>query len=178
MDNKTKVLEWLQEAPFSDPDHVTKPDFSYEDWFKRGRSLPESIETLVELLEREDLKNPSGNGMRAAYALGWIGDKRKRLRDALLRALDSKDVSLRVEAASALGRQGDATFLPTLQKLLRNAKEDVNVRANACIAIGRLRVPSSEALLKQTLQDSDPFIVSCAKKALRLHAGGESDGAK
>jgi hypothetical protein len=174
-----EVLDWLKEAPFSDPDHMRlKPDFSYEDWFARGRSLPESIETLIKLLEREDLMHPSGNGMRTAYALGWIGDKRKRAIDALLRSLGSKDVALRVEATSALGRQGDETVLPTLEKLLTNKKEDVNVRANAIIAIGRLQLPSSEALIRQTLNDSDPFIVRCAEEALRLHGGGESERSK
>ena len=136
------------------------------------------METLVELLEQEDLMHPSGNGMRAAYALGWIGDKSKRVVDVLLRSLGSKDVALRVEATAALGRQGDASVLPALEKLLTDKKEDVNVRANACIAIGRLRVPSSEVLLRQTLHDSDPFLVRCAEEALRLHAGGESGHSK
>jgi len=167
------VIDWLNEASFGDERRaMLYPNFSYEDWFARGRALPDSIETLIELLEQEDLMRPSGDGMRAAYALGWIGDKRKRAVDALLRSLGSKDVTLRVEAASALGRQGDATVLPILEKLLTNKNEDVNVRANACIAIGRLRVPSSEALLRQTLHDSDPFIVRCAQEALRLHGGG------
>lgn len=173
-----KVLDWLKEAPFSDPNLMElKPNFSYEDWFARGRSLPGSIETLIELLEQEDLMHPSGNGMRAAYALGWIGDRSKRVVDVLLRSLGSKDVALRVEATAALGRQGDASVLPTLEKLLADKKDDVNVRANACIAIGRLRVPSSEALLRQTLHDSDPFLVRCAEEALRLH-GGESGHSK
>jgi HEAT repeats len=174
-----KVLDWLKEAPFSDPNLMDlKPNFSYEDWFARGRSLPGNIETLIELLEQEDLTHPSGNGMRAAYALGWIGDKRRRGVDALLRCLGSKDRALRIEATSALGRQGDATVLPILEKLLTNNKEDINVRANACIAVGRLRVPSSEVLLRQTLHDSDPFLVRCAEEALRLHGGGESGHSK
>jgi hypothetical protein len=174
-----KVLDWLKEAPLTDPILMRlRGNFSYEDWFVRGRSLPNSIETLIELLEQEDLTHPSGNGMRAAYALGWIGDKRRRGVDALLRSLGSKDVTLRVEATSALGRQGDASVLPTLEKLLTNKKEDINVRANACIAIGRLRVPSSEVLLRQTLHDSDPFLVRCAEEALRLYAGGENQHSK
>ena len=173
--NKTKEQEWLREAPFDDPKALAaNPHFSYDESFARGRSLPEGVDTLVELLEQEDLMHRSGNGMRAAYALGWIGDRSKRVVDVLLRSLGSKDVPLRVEATAALGRQGDASVLPTLEKLLADKKDDVNVRANACIAIGRLRVPSSEVLLRQTLHDSDPFLVRCAEEALRLHAGGES----
>jgi HEAT repeat protein len=174
-----KVLAWVREAPFSDPNLMRlRPSFSYEDWFARGRAMPNAVETLIELLEKEDLTRPSGDGMRLAYALGWIGDKRRRGINALLRALGSKDITLRIEAVAALGRLGDRAVLAVLEELLKNEREDVNVRGNACIAIGRLRVPSSEALLKETLQDNDPFIVSCAKEALRLHAGGESEESK
>ena len=91
---------------------------------REASSLPEGVDTLIELLEQEDLMHPSGNGMRAAYALGWIGDRSKRVVDVLLRSLGSKDVALRVEATAALGRQGDASVLPTLEKLLTNKKDD------------------------------------------------------
>ncbi len=164
------VLAWLKEAPFDNPDAVgAKSDFSYDQWFARGRALPGAIDTLIELLEQEDLQHPSGLGMRAAYALGWIGDRRRRGVEALLRSLNSSDPALRMEAASGLGRQGDASVLPVLEKLLGNPEEDVNVRANACIAIGRLGAPSSLPLLRQTLQDPNPFLAACAREALRLH---------
>jgi HEAT repeats len=164
-----KVEEWVNEAPFDDPlKQQQTPSFSYEDWFKRGRALPSVNETLINLLQKEDLEKPSGNGMRVAYALGWVGDKRKQIVEILLRAINSKDLSLRIEAVSALGRQGDAAVLPTLEKLLTNKQENSNVRGNACISIGRLGVPSSDKLLTDALNDSDPFIVSCAKEGLRL----------
>lgn len=164
-----KVEEWVKEPPFDNPiEQQQKPNFSYEDWFKRGRALPSVVETLIKLLEQEDPENPSDVGMRVAYALGWLGDKRKQAIEVLSKALKSKDLNLRIEAVSALGRQGDASVLPTLEKLLLNKEEDVNVRGNACVAIGRLKVPSSEKLLTNALNDSDPFIVSCAKEGLRL----------
>lgn len=163
-----KVKVWLMKAPFDDPTRARDPNFSYEDWFDEGRTLPQSVEILIELLEKEDLQEPSGDGMRTAYALGWIGDKRKPAIDALLRGLGSKDVAFRVEAVAALGRLGDKSVLPNLEQLLSDEKEDVNVRANACISIGRLGVPSSETLLRDMLNDSDPFLVQCAEEALRL----------
>ncbi len=167
-----EVMEWVREAPFDDPSAMQrKPDFSYEDWFARGRSLPEAVETLVETLKREDLAHPSGDGMRLAYALGWIGDRRKEIVDVLLRSLGSHDVRLRMEAAAALGRQGDAAVLPVLQRLLADTKDDVNVRANACVAIGRIGSPSSEASLEAVRADKDPFLASCAEEALRLLRG-------
>lgn len=164
-----KVEEWIKEPPFDDPlEQQKKPDFSYEDWFKRGRALPNVVESLIELLKREDLENPSGNGMRTAYGLGWIGDKRPQITEALLRCLPSKDLNLRIEAVAALGRQSDASIVPTLAKLLLDKNENINVRGNACISIGRLKAPSSEKLLTDALNDEAPFIVLCAKEGLRL----------
>ena len=166
---KTRVREWLAKAPFDDPQALrAQPNFSYDEWLATGRSLPESIETLIELLEREDLQHPSGNGMRAAYALGWIGDRRRRAVDALLRSLGSSDVTLRVEATAALGRQGSVAVLPMLEKLLTDTKGDVNVRANACISIGRLAPPSGKAILRKALNDRDPSIARAAAEALRI----------
>lgn len=169
------VITWVREAPFSNPDLAAKhPNFTYDDWFARGRAMRNSVDTLTELLEKEDLKKPSGDGMRVAYALGWIGRKGdKRALTALSRSLGSADVALRIEAASALGRIGDATALSTLESLLKNKIEDINVRANACIAIGRLRQPGSAPLLEETLKEKNSFLAACAKEALRLHGGGQ-----
>jgi hypothetical protein len=166
-----KVVAWVREAPFDNPERLrATPDFSYEEWFARGRALPDAAETLIEMLEREDLQRPSGDGMRVAYALGWIGDRRPRAIDALLRSLGSKDITLRIEATAALGRLGDPRVLPVLERLLRDEKEDVNVRGNACLSIGRLGIPESGPLLRETLRDGSDFLVACAKEALRLHA--------
>lgn len=106
--------------------------------------------------------------MRVAFALGWIADKRKEGVGALLRGLDSSDIRLRIEAASALGRQGDASVLPVLEALIKNEREDVNVRANALIAVGRIGSPSSEPTLRSMLANENPFLVTCAREALRL----------
>lgn len=164
-----QVEEWVKEPPFDDPvEQQKKPDFSYEDWFKRGRALPNAVETLIQLLDREKLEEPSGNGMRAAYGLGWIGDKRPEITKALLRCIYSKDLNLRIEAVSALGRQSNASVVPTLEKLVLDKEENANVRGNACIAIGRLKAPTSEKILTDALNDSDSFVVLCAKEGLRL----------
>lgn len=166
------VVTWVREAPFDNPIAMqTTPNFSYEEWMARGRALPGAIETLIAMLDHEDLRHPSGDGMRTAYALGWIGDKRKEGVAALLRVLDSSDVALRVEAASALGRQGDASVLPVLETLMKNEKEDVNVRANACIAMGRIGSPSSEPALSSMLDNENSFLATCAREAFRLLAG-------
>jgi HEAT repeats len=171
MDHKfnPRVVEWVGEAPFDNPvAQQQRPNFSYDEWFQRGRLLPYAVETLVKLLEQEDVERPSGNGMRVAYALGWVGDKRREVLDGLAKATKSRDVNLRMEAVSALGRQGDESVVPTIEKLLQNKRENVSVRGSAYVALGRLKVSSSEKLLMEALSDSDPFIVSCAKEGLRL----------
>jgi HEAT repeat protein len=165
-----QVLDWLQEAPFSDPDKIRlRPNFSYEAWFARGRSIPHITEALINLLEQEDTQHPSGNGMRVAYALGFLGNRGdKRAIKTLLASIQSTDITLRIEAVAALGRLGDERVLPVLENLLLDKNEDLNVRANACIAIGRLGIPSSQGILRNALSDSDPFIARCAEEALRL----------
>jgi len=169
------VEAWLMRAPFDElrPDLGPEP-FSYEAWFDEGRNLPLAVETLIALLAGEDLEKPSGRGMRTAYALGWIGDGRPEAIKALLRVLGSRDVALRMETAAALGRLGDATLSPQLEEIFLNPHEDDNVRANACIALGRLAAPSSLPLLTRALTDSDPFIASAAKEALRLYNSGRN----
>ena len=171
--NNPKVLEWVREAPFSDPVRLrVSPNFSYEQWFARGRALPNAVDTLVDLLNNEDPKIPSGDGMRAAYGLGWIGDRRKPAIDALIKSLDSTDNALRSEAVSALGRLGETSALPLLEGLVKNRKEDINVRGNACVSIGRLGIASGALVLQEALKDPEQFIVLCAQEGLKLLQGG------
>ncbi len=165
----TVVLNWLHEAPFDDPSAAqASPNFSYEEWFAKGKSIPGCIDALIAILDKEDLQHPSGDGMRTAYALGMIGDKRQQAVTALLRVRNSTDLNLRIQAVAALGRQGDAGVLPVLEQLVNDPKEDLNVRANAIISLGHIGAPSSEPLLRKMLKDHDEFLVQCAQEALRL----------
>jgi len=171
--SETQVLEWVREAPFSDPiKQRANPNFSYEEWFAKGRKLPGSVNTLVELLEKEDLQHPSGDGMRVAYALGWIGDRSQRAIIALVRCLGSKDLALRIEAVAALGRIGDASVVPLLEGLVKDAQQDRNIRGNACVSLGHLGVRSAEPVLNEALQDPDQFVVLCAREGLKLLPSG------
>src|SRR5260370_18424927 len=71
------VQQWLAEAPFDNPKAMAAhPDFSYETWLERGRHLSGVGDVLAEILGKENLKKPSENAERAAYAIGWLGDKR------------------------------------------------------------------------------------------------------
>jgi len=45
-------MAWLSEAPFDDPEKIrSRADFSYEDWFKRGRAIYFVEETLSRFVE-------------------------------------------------------------------------------------------------------------------------------
>ena len=129
------------------PDYAE--DFSDVAWIEEGRRLPHVVEDLIEHLEREDLAHPSTDAPRLAVALGVLGDRRPRGVDALIRALGTRDLLLRLEATIALTLQGNIRALPALEKLLRDTAEDSNVRVNACAAIDAIgpSTPGSVAVL-------------------------------
>jgi HEAT repeat protein len=172
---ETQILQWAREAPLTDPIKLrASPNFSYEEWMARGRKLPGVVETLVRLLEEEDLQHPSGDGMRLAYALGLLGDRRRQAVDALVRCIGSKDVGLRSTAAAALGSIGDASVVALLESLVKDHHQDKSVRGNACVSIGRLGSHSAEPVLREALKDPEPFVVLCAQEGLKLlHPSGE-----
>lgn len=162
-----RIIAWLKKAPLSDNMTEEVPfGFSYDQWFEEGRAISGSVATLVVLLERENFSKPSENAFRIVYALGWIGDSSAI--DVLLSALRSADARVRTEAVAALGQlHADQAFAP-LRALLEDETEDTNVRANACISLGRLAQPGSEALLQKASKESDAFVAQCAEEGLRL----------
>jgi HEAT repeat protein len=162
-----RLITWLKKAPLSDDMAEEAPsDFSYDRWFEEGRAIPDGVATLVALLEKENFSKPSEDAFRIIYALGWIGDNRAT--NVLLSALRSSDARVRTEAAAALGQlHADQAFAP-LRTLLEDKAEDTNVRANACIALGRLAQPESEVLLQEASKESDTFVAQCAEEGLRL----------
>lgn len=175
MFDHSSVVAWVQKAPFDDIRvQAAQPKFSYEEWFREGKEIPHSVEILAEILASESLNQPSRLGMRVAYALGWIGDRRHAVIAALLRTLNSVDLSLRIESVAALGRLHEPSAQPILEKLLADPKEDLNVRANACISLGRLGNAASEPLLRQAAASTDSFLAACGKEALRLLKEGDT----
>lgn len=166
-EQKSAVQQWLSSAPFDDPQALQQhSDFSYESWLRKGKQLPCAIDVLVEMLNEENLESPSQNAEKAAYALGWLGDKRATA--SLLRTLKSTNANLRSESASALGRLGGTSASGTLEKMAEDENEDPNVRANACIAIGALNTPRAAAILNKMLTHRDSFLASAAAEGLRL----------
>jgi hypothetical protein len=172
---EVQVLQWSREIPLTDPIRQrANPNFSFEEWLARGRKLPGVVDTLIKLLDGEDLQRPSGDGLRLAYALGSLGERRRPAVNALVRSLGSKDVELRSGAAIALGSIGDASVVHLLENLVKDRRENKYVRGNACVSIGRLGVRSGEPVLREALKDPEPFVVLCAEEGLKLiHPGPE-----
>src|SRR5450755_4244641 len=57
-----QVLQWSREIPLTDPlKQRANPNFSFEEWLARGRKLPGVVDTLIKLLDEEDLQHPSGD---------------------------------------------------------------------------------------------------------------------
>jgi hypothetical protein len=170
LSSEQNVLAWLNEAPFDDPAKLqSNANFSYEDWFKRGRAIDHVEETLSGFVEVPVSQAPDLMKAHVAYALGWVGTKgKKQTIQSLLYALTSKDNRVRMEAAAALGRVGDNSVLDPLKKLADDRTENVNVRGNAYIALGNLGIPSAEKVIQRGMRGPDPFIVKCATEGLRL----------
>lgn len=168
-----QVLKWVQEAPLTDPARQRLlPNFNYDDWFARGRALATSSESLARWLAAEDLAKPSGQGMRMAYALGWLGRREPAVVAALRRALGSSDLALRGEAASALGRLKDEDSLPLLQDILQDRSQHANARGNAAVGLGLLGSAKARGALQAASQDPDSFVAACAVEGLRLLQAG------
>lgn len=162
-----RVREWLSEPPFEDARRLHEPrEFSYEDWFERGRALPAVTESLIEILSGEPLDRPTRFNYGAAYALGWVGDRRAL--PTLLQTMNAPHPLVRMESVAALGRLGDVSVVDSILAKLNDPKEQADVRANACVALGTLKAPGAKQALERARRDGDDFIVRSAEAALRL----------
>lgn len=85
----------------------------------------------------------------------------------LVEALDSRIVAVRRNAAWALGLIGDYSVYPELAGLLEDEDEDISVRREAAVALGRLRRPETVKLLRKCLvEDRVPSVRYDAARAL------------
>jgi HEAT repeat protein len=161
---KDKVIAWLEKDRFGDRDNRFKDapssSLTYEEWLAEGARM-ERVETILcELLRTQEEEVDLA---QVACALGYLGDRTSV--PVLVTVLDSIDSSLRVEAAASLGRLKDPSALAALgERALRDP--DLNVRANAVVAIGEIGGPQAEAYLKASLEDEEEFVVSLAREAL------------
>lgn len=104
-----------------------------------------------------------------ARTLGLIGDLRAE--PALLHAISSSSVELRLRAVAALGRAGSSEAAPYLVAALDD--EQWEVRAQAATAIGRRRFREGLGALRRSLADPSWWVRHNAAAALAELPGGD-----
>ncbi len=98
------------------------------------REDKEAVESLINTLKRGD----GGSRVRAARALGMIGDVRAV--EPLIQALKDEDVNVRIAAAEALGSIKDARAVEPLIQALKDGNWSYRVRAARALGmIGDVR---------------------------------------
>jgi len=118
-----------------------------------------SVDLLVASLKDEDLLTAS----RAAYALGYLKDKRAV--KSLLYALTEYNIPC--PAAEALGEIKDPTSVEPLMEALNH--ENKGVRSCAVIALGMIGDHRAcKPLINAFMQDSDPITQDRARRALKM----------
>lgn len=164
-ETEARVIGWLEQVPFADLDNHHKPvrvAIDWDSWFRTGREI-----VGIEGLLRKFLREQDGRVYlpQVAYALGWIGTRDST--PELIRALGARDLMLRIEAAAALGRVGDNRGVAPLCHLAEY-DDNINVRANAYLSLGKLGDMFAKPVLINALKDRSQFVVDCAKEALTL----------
>ncbi len=103
-----------------------------------------------------------------ARTLGLIGDLRAE--PALIQALSSASLELRLRSVAALGRAGSIDAVPHLVEALDD--EDWRVRAQAASALGRRRDREGLPALRRALADPSWWVRHNSAAALAQVAGG------
>jgi len=128
-------------------------------------------ETLSQLLQTlQDSTNPKEQ-VRAAQALGRIGDREAV--DPLISTLNDDNLYVRKAAVEALAMLGDWKAVDAI--LERLADTDLYVRQAAASALGELGEMRAEEFLEARLKTEPELIVRHAiKVALARLAGGDT----
>ena len=103
--------------------------------------------------------------LSAVAALGSLG-KRLNSIEALkvIRLLKSGDPEVRRNAINTLSKHGGPDTIIHIARCLRDAS--LNVRVEACRALGEMRAHSAKSKLYDAVNDRDPFVVCAAAAAL------------
>ncbi len=83
-------------------------------------------------------------------------------------ALESDALLVAMESAASLGRLHRTEAVEALCEALRSP--DVNVRTNACTALGHFETEPATACLNRGAKDPDGFVRAAAEEALRRQA--------
>lgn len=172
-EREQRVINWLAKINFGDSNghyHTTpkaEMKIDYEAWFLEGSRIKGCETVLVEFLRTRDHRV---NLPQVAFSLGRVGGKETVV--ALTNALSDENSLLRTEAVSSLGLLGDKTAVQSICETLTK-DSDHNVRANACVALGKLGDLRAKPFLERALKDKNDFVAALAKEALdRLTVAG------
>ena len=128
---------------------------------------PANVDDLIKVVQSED-----ASAYLAAEAIGHLGPKGKPAKDALIKALASKDDRLRIAsglALAAIDLEDESTAKLVVKTLIAAlADPDPNVRREALRAISNIRraQPEELKLIAKALADSDRFVALHATEAL------------
>ena len=132
-----------------------------------GDDRQEELNRLIELLK--DTEKGIEERVRAAFELGKLGDNAAV--DALLHALNDKNLRIRAQAALSLGMLGDSKAIPALIESLDKDREAA-VRCAAAVALGDIGDKRAHDALRKALSDRAPGVEAAAVESLGK-LGGE-----
>jgi hypothetical protein len=90
-------------------------------------------------------------------------------------ALRDESPSVRIASCRSLGLLGDARFVPSLAKALRE-DDDMDVRLAAVDALGHIKDPTAVAALAIALDDRDPAMQFVGVKSMKSITGKDYGG--
>jgi HEAT repeat protein len=125
------------------------------DWLKKARDGMQRLERLLSSLESPD---PEDRGF-AAKALAKLASKDSEIVSRLIGVLGISNEATRISAIDALGRIPDALVSALSDK-------DMNVRASAATALGKIKDKATEQALVTALDDAERSVRLAAAKAL------------
>lgn len=123
------------------------------------RAAPDAIAALLESVRQDHYNLSLLNSALQVLTLSDVDTL-----SPLVDFLHGDDADLRMQAALALGEQGDARAIPALISALNDA--DVNVRYHAIEALGKLRAAEAAELLTLIAEQRDFFLSFVAVEAL------------
>jgi HEAT repeat protein len=134
------------------------------DWVGDDRRRPEIIAPLAERLLDGLLSAEAIDGRAACHeVLVAIGNA---CADAIVRRLDSPGPSRRL-LVDLLGETGDPSHVARLRAIAGDDEADINLRASAATALGRLGGPAAVDALLPLLEEGEELLVVHALDALR-----------
>lgn len=117
-----------------------------------GAEAQTAVPTMVQALQHPNWQIRAS----AAHALGQIGAPAESAISALIAALNNQDAVVRQRATVALSKMGSVA-IPNLLNILKDQKQDVQVRSESAYALGEMGMTAKSAIptLIEVFQDEN-----------------------